>query len=41
MKKVFYPFNEQPKEEFKPKEEEWVVEENFVTAVPLQGRLLF
>tara|TARA_Y100001960_G_C13964762_1_gene489966 strand:- start:119 stop:358 length:240 start_codon:yes stop_codon:yes gene_type:complete len=30
MKKVFYPFNEQPKAEFHPKSEEWVIEENFL-----------
>ena len=30
MKKVFYPFIEQPKSEYKPKNEEWVVEENFL-----------
>ena len=30
MKKVFYPFTEQPKTEFKPKNEEWVIEENFL-----------
>ena len=26
MKKVFYPFTEQPKAEYKPKNEEWVIE---------------
>ena len=30
MKKVFYPFTEQPQSEFKPKNEEWVIEENFL-----------
>ena len=30
MKKVFYPFTEQPQAEFKPKDEEWVIEENFL-----------
>ena len=30
MKKVFYPFNEQTKAECKPKNEEWVIEENFL-----------
>ena len=30
MKKVFYPFTEQPKAECKPKKEEWVIEENFL-----------
>ena len=30
MKKVFYPFTEQPKAESKPKNEEWVIEENFL-----------
>ena len=30
MKKVFYPFTEQPKAEYKPKNEEWVIEENFL-----------
>ena len=30
MKKVFYPFIEQPKSEYKPKNEEWVIEENFL-----------
>ena len=30
MKKVFYPFTEQPKAEYKPKDEEWVIEENFL-----------
>ena len=30
MKKVFYPFTEQPQAEYKPKEGEWVIEENFL-----------
>ena len=30
MKKVFYPFTEQPMAECKPKNEEWVIEENFL-----------
>ena len=30
MKKVFYPFTEQPKTEYEPKNEEWVIEENFL-----------
>jgi len=30
MKKVFYPFTEQSKGEYKPKNEEWVIEENFL-----------
>ena len=30
MKKVFYPFTEQPKAENKPKNEKWVIEENFL-----------
>ena len=30
MKKVFYPFTEKPKEEYHPKSEEWVIEENFL-----------
>ena len=30
MKKVFYPFTEQSKAECKPKNEEWVIEENFL-----------
>ena len=30
MKKVFYPFTEQPKAEFELKGEEWVIEENFL-----------
>ena len=30
MKKVFYPFTEQPKAEYEPKNEEWVIEENFL-----------
>ena len=30
MKKVFYPFTEQPKAEYKPKNEDWVIEENFL-----------
>ena len=30
MKKVFYPFTEQSKAEFEPKNEEWVIEENFL-----------
>ena len=30
MKKVFYPFTEQPKAEYVPKNEEWVIEENFL-----------
>ena len=30
MKKVFYPFTEHPKAECKPKNEEWVIEENFL-----------
>ena len=30
MKKVFYPFIEQPKSEYKPKNEEWLIEENFL-----------
>ena len=30
MNKVFYPFTEQPKAEYKPKNEEWVIEENFL-----------
>ena len=30
MNKVFYPFTEQPKAEYKPKDEEWVIEENFL-----------
>ena len=30
MRKVFYPFTEQPKAEYKPKNEEWVIEENFL-----------
>ena len=30
MKKVFYPFTEHPKAEYKPKNEEWVIEENFL-----------
>ena len=30
MKKVFYPFTEQTKAEYKPKNEEWVIEENFL-----------
>jgi len=30
MKKVFYPFTEQPQAEYKLKDEEWVVEENFL-----------
>jgi len=30
MKKVFYPFTELPKAEYKPKNEEWVIEENFL-----------
>ena len=30
MKKVFYPFTEHPKAEYKPKHEEWVIEENFL-----------
>ena len=30
MKKVFYPFIEQPKSEYKQKNEEWVIEENFL-----------
>ena len=30
MKKVFYPFTENTKAEYKPKEEEWVIEENFL-----------
>ena len=30
MKKVFYPFTEQSKSECKPKNEEWVIEENFL-----------
>ena len=30
MKKVFYPFTEQTKAEYKPKDEEWVIEENFL-----------
>ena len=30
MKKVFYPFTEQPKAEYKPKSEEWLIEENFL-----------
>ena len=30
MKKVFYPFTEQPQTEYKPKNEEWVIEEKFL-----------
>ena len=30
MKKVFYPFTEQSQAEYKPKDEEWVIEENFL-----------
>ena len=30
MKKVFYPFTEQPKAEYELKNEEWVIEENFL-----------
>ena len=30
MNKVFYPFTEQTKAEYKPKNEEWVIEENFL-----------
>ncbi|GIT09286.1 MAG: hypothetical protein CM1200mP30_29160 [Pseudomonadota bacterium] len=30
MKKVFYPFTEQPKAEYEQKGEEWVIEENFL-----------
>ena len=30
MKKVFYSFTEQPKAECKQKNEEWVIEENFL-----------
>ena len=30
MNKVFYPFTEQPNAEYKPKDEEWVIEENFL-----------
>ena len=30
MKKVFYPFTEQTQSEYKPKNEEWVIEENFL-----------
>ena len=30
MKKVFYPFTEQPHLEYKPKNEDWVIEENFL-----------
>ena len=30
MNKVFYPFTVQPKAENKPKNEEWVIEENFL-----------
>ena len=30
MKKVFYPFTEQTQAEYKPKNEEWVIEENFL-----------
>ena len=30
MKQVFYPFTEPPKAEFEQKNEEWVIEENFL-----------
>ena len=30
MKKVFYPFTEQPKAEFKTKDDDWLIEENFL-----------
>ena len=30
MKKVFYPFTEQPQPDYKLKNEEWVIEENFL-----------
>jgi len=30
MKKVFYPFTEQLQAEYKPKNEDWVIEENFL-----------
>ena len=30
MNKVFYPFTEQPNEEYKQKNEDWVIEENFL-----------
>jgi len=30
MKKVFYPFTEHPQPEYKLKNEEWVIEENFL-----------
>ena len=30
MKKVFYPFTEQPKAEYEQKCEEWVIEETFL-----------
>ena len=30
MNKVFYPFTEQTQAEYKPKNEEWVIEENFL-----------
>ena len=30
MRKVFYPFIEQLQSEYKPKHEEWVIEENFL-----------
>ena len=30
MKKVFYPFTEQSKADYKPKNEDWVIEENFL-----------
>ena len=30
MKKVFYPFTEHTKAEYKPNDEEWVIEENFL-----------
>ena len=30
MKKVFYPFTEQPKAEYEQKSEDWVIEENFL-----------
>ena len=30
IKKVFYPFTEQLQAEYKPKNEEWVIEENFL-----------
>ena len=30
MKKVFYPFTEQPQPEYRLKNEEWVIEENFL-----------